>query len=856
MDEYVLYCLADRFFYDTPTNRDAKHPDFDLCTRPLPVGWEREATEVWMNYAPTEVSVPNQGWKIHVSACLADVDRTLQVVWDYCVERGVPFKFLRNEPVVVMYNSKSADREASGKLVTIYPADDAQLELVLKELNHLLAGVRGPYVLSDLRYAEGPLYVRYGGFAERHCLSDSGQRVLAVEDPGGRLVPDNRRPVFAPPEWVPLPSFLEPHLAARNAVTTTELRYLIEGVIQFSNGGGVYLGRHKESDRRVVLKEGRPHAGLDVHNRDAVARIGHEQAILERLAGIAEVPAVLDSFTLGEHHFLVEEFVDANPLQRLIVNDFPLTRPDPVPADLAAYAAWARSVLDRVEVAVAALHGRGVVFCDLHPDNVLIGAEDRLVLIDFEVATAVEEQARSALAHPGYSAPPDRQGVAVDAYALACMRIGIFAPETTMLLPFHPGKVAQLADLIAETFPVPRPWLEQAVRTIVGPAAEEPEDSEPWPPLPGRGSWPEVREALSRAIVGSATPDRDDRLFPGDIAQFTPGGGLGFAHGAAGVLYALHHTGAGRFPEYETWLRRRALGPIKGTGFYDGRAGVAYVLDDLGHRQDALDAIELSLTEPLDGLEFGLRSGLAGIGLNLLHFWHRTGETSFLANATRVIDFVADRLGGPDDVPEISGEGNPRAGLLHGSSGAALLFLHGFERSGDAGLLELAEIALRQDLRRCVLDDYGTRQVSQGWRTLPYLEEGSVGIAVVLRRFLRHRPDPELAEALASLQRVTRSEYFVQPGLFAGRAGLIMAAADERPGRPDEITERLIRGLAWHAVPHRGGLAFPGDRLLRLSMDLATGSAGVLLALGAALHDRPVQLPFFGPAPGTRTDET
>jgi hypothetical protein len=35
--------------------------------------------------------------------------------------------------------------------------------------------------------------------------------------------------------------------------------------------------------------------------------------------------------------------------------------------------------------------------------------------------------------------------------------------------------------------------------------------------------------------------------------------------------------------------------------------------------------------------------------------------------------------------------------------------------------------------------------------------------------------------------------------------------------------------------------------LLRLSMDLATGSAGVLLALGSALHDAPVSLPFLGP---------
>lgn len=855
MDEYVLYCLADRFFYDAPTNRDAEHSDYDLCTRPVPNGWEHEATEVWLNYAPVGAQVPKQGWKIHVSARLADVERTLTGVWDYCVERGVPFKFLRSEPVVVTYNSKSADREASGKLVTIYPADDAHLELVLKELDHLLAGVQGPYILSDLRYADGPLYVRYGGFAEQYCLSDSGQRVLAVEHPNGRLVPDNRRPVFSPPEWVTLPSFLEPQLAARNAVTTGTLAYQIDGVIQFSNGGGVYLGRHKESDRQVVLKEGRPHAGLDVLNRDAVARISHEQAILERLAGLDGVPAVLDSFTLGEHRFLVEEFIDANPLQRLVVTNYPLTRPDPPAEDLAAYAQWAVAIVERVGEAVRALHDRGVAFGDLHPDNVLIGDGDRLVLIDFEVATLVEEQARAALAHPGYAAPPDRQGPAVDDYALACLRIGMFAPETTMLLPFHQGKAAQLADLIAETFPVPRDWLDDAVRTIVG---TRPADPAPWPPLPGRAGWPEVRQAITGAVVAGATPDRDDRLFPGDIAQFSPGGGVGFAHGAAGVLYALQHTGAGRFEEYEEWLRRRALGPIKGTGFYDGRAGVAYALDDLGHRQDALDVLELSLTEPVDGLELGLRSGLAGIGLNLLHFWDRTGDPVFLANATRVIDFVADRLGGPEDVPEISGEGNPRAGLMHGSSGPALLFLRRYEQTPDSGLLDLAEVALRQDLRRCVVDDYGTRQVSQGWRTLPYLEEGSAGIALVLRRFLRHRPDAELAEALPSLERVTRSAFFVQPGLFAGRAGLIMAGADLRPGRPDEVTERLMRGLAWHAVPHQGGLAFPGDRLLRLSMDLATGSAGVLLALGAALHDQPVHLPFFGsadPAPGSTIDE-
>jgi hypothetical protein len=59
-----------------------------------------------------------------------------------------------------------------------------------------------------------------------------------------------------------------------------------------------------------------------------------------------------------------------------------------------------------------------------------------------------------------------------------------------------------------------------------------------------------------------------------------------------------------------------------------------------------------------------------------------------------------------------------------------------------------------------------------------------------------------------------------------------------------------IRRLAWHALPYGGGLAFTGDQLLRLSMDLATGSAGVLLALGTVLHDSPVSLPFFPPPGG------
>ncbi len=95
----------------------------------------------------------------------------------------------------------------------------------------------------------------------------------------------------------------------------------------------------------------------------------------------------------------------------------------------------------------------------------------------------------------------------------------------------------------------------------------------------------------------------------------------------------------------------------------------------------------------------------------------------------------------------------------------------------------------------------------------------------------------------------------IQSGLFNGRAGLIGylaltgGRADE--GRADRdgagLLDRHRTLLALHQVPYLGRLAFPGDQLLRLSTDLATGSAGVLLALGTAFAGTPF-LPFTGPA--------
>jgi hypothetical protein len=268
---YEAFCVVDPYFYDATSQAGAQPTDFDPVHAPAPPGWVATDLDDWRVHRPVDLTLPQQGWKIHVSACLDNAAEVLTTVADYCHARRIAFKFLRSLDVLMLANLKYAHRGSSGKFVTIYPVDEPQLETVLRELDALLAGSPGPYVLSDLRWGKGPLYVRYGGFAERWCLSESGTWELAIADGSGQLVPDRRSPSFQVPPWVRLPAFLEPHLTARNSVTVEGLPYQFSRPLHFSNGGGLYEGRHIATGDHVVLREARPHAGLDADRTDAVA---------------------------------------------------------------------------------------------------------------------------------------------------------------------------------------------------------------------------------------------------------------------------------------------------------------------------------------------------------------------------------------------------------------------------------------------------------------------------------------------------------------------------------------------------------------------------------------------------------
>jgi hypothetical protein len=497
------------------------------------------------------------------------------------------------------------------------------------------------------------------------------------------------------------------------------------------------------------------------------------------------------------------ELVEGTPLNAAPGRSHPAVRTDGAGPDAAAYLQWVDRVTEGAHAAVAMVHGRGVEHRDVQPAN-LIDAGERIVLIDFESCAIDGVTVSNGVATPWFSheSGPDR-----DRRSVQRVRAALINPLAA-LAHRRPDLEAELSGIgLADLGVAPVP------STVVG------------PPDPA---------ALVRGITAAADPSRDDRLFPGDAAQFgMPRGGLGLLHGAAGVLLALDRSDVDR--GWVHWLAEHSIvdGPFP-RGFGDGVDGVAWALAELGATDTAeqlVDRFVMGATATPPAPVPWWRHGSAGRAPALAALGRRLGRDDLL----RAAGADAAALVAAVRAPEVPTGYRPGLCAGWGGIGLALLGLRGLVP--DAVLL--AHTALERELAATEVRG-GCLLARDGRALLPYLGAGSAAAGLLAARLLTEPDLPddtrEVQRRAAEAARACCARPVVSfAGLLTGRAGLL-AVLDEITGGADPMVAEHRRRLDWHTVPlasSGSGRGVLGEHNLRCSADLATGAAGVLAALAA-----------------------
>ena len=853
-----MYTLMDELFYEPVETLyrpwdEYKAPVVELLKDIAP-DWAITRDGFWYMVHPTKgVDFPAQGWKVHVSANLENAVSILKRAAKVALTKGVPFKFALDKNVLATMSSKRWNRGGSGKFMTMYPSDLSCFESLLEALYAELHSEEGPYILSDKRYKDcRVLYYRYGGLQRITRMDIKGERVLVLISPNGEAIPDVRTPYFAPPSWVTDP-FPTPQSERREIVLNN--KYLVKKAISFSNSGGVYVAEDRSTGKEVIIKEARPHTALDDRGNNAIKLLRREHELLEFLQGTNIAPQPLDAFEAGEHFFIAEEYLDGLDIREIMLIQTPLMQVRPSLEDSSTYYEVYKRTLKAFAQAVELLHTHGIVFGDINAKNVRIDRSTQTVrLIDFEGAFRPASDQPTFLFTPGFksaaSIRKNTQGFEDDLFALA----------TNMLYMLFP--VAALSTLredlfenVLKTILNDVGWSQTEVFNVVNGLAKNEmtparvcelldKPAQIVPPSFDDDidvvSSDEISQQLGRFILANMRPDSEDGLFPSDpFVHRTNTLGLGF--GASGVLYTLKTCGFEIPKPAFDWLERRLdkISPQElPPGLLTGASGIAWSLWELGFEHRALDLMNIANESALLKAHHSYLYGMAGIGMANLHFYLRTNKPEFLAMANELGDALLKNARENERGLYWDSDGLLHLGFGYGQSGVALFLLRLYQLSGKEKFLFEGQRALEFDLSFAEEREKGILSFPRAPgdpTVIPYLEEGSAGIAKVAIRYGLW--NERLEKILSDVHR----KYAGFVGLFYGLAGFVDVLTDAHLFSSDEkyleMAKRPITGIRdIYLLKYANGWATCGENLFRISCDYATGVAGVLRTLHRFSH--------------------
>lgn len=349
----------------------------------------------WRYSRTFEISDPDQGWKIHLSATVLSALEVFARAWPICRKSGVLFKVPARLEILAALNSGLGEFSQIGKFITVYPRSVNEALDLAHRLHCATRDLPGPSIPFDSHYRKRSLvYYRYAPYR-----SSSDGIFGFISAPGGRRRRDGRGPGAAVPRWLTDP-FRKSRCYALPWRGLARRGLLLLKTKSQRGKGGVYeaLDHSVLPAREVIVKEGRRHGETDWNGRDGYARLKHEARILCQLnkSGLP-VPRILWEFASEGSRYLV--------LERIVGRH--LISPSRIQPTTASWRRAAK-ILEQIEPLLFKIHAAGWVWRDCKPSHILF-SHGSLWLVDFEGACRTDETAILPWGSTRYL-PPSYQG--------------------------------------------------------------------------------------------------------------------------------------------------------------------------------------------------------------------------------------------------------------------------------------------------------------------------------------------------------------------------------------------------------------------------------------------------------------
>lgn len=320
-------------------------------------------------------SLQKEGWIIHVSVVRQQAFSIAKAIIPILKRENICFAIAKNIKVIRYILDGNFGYEHIGKIISIYPTNDAQADLLSKLLLPLVINFKGPQIPNTIKLSS-ILYAEYQSInlqdndqsPKKHVFNKIHKNWPFSEFPTTSNIAFRPSPKLLNNTYKPI-EILKPDAKGRVIKSL-----YIKGVFKIKS---------------CILKEGKRNMWADDFGRDMRDRLIWQQIIYKDLSATILLPRIFDSFQENDDMFIVMDFIKGKSLEN-IISSFYHGNCWPSLANKNKI-----SIIDyllRIIDIITLLHKSGYIHRDITPANFIIDKKNRIFLIDMELSYSIHQK--------------------------------------------------------------------------------------------------------------------------------------------------------------------------------------------------------------------------------------------------------------------------------------------------------------------------------------------------------------------------------------------------------------------------------------------------------------------------------